>query len=123
MTTTALLGRVVVVAGTAGVLPDIADALVDAGAFVAFAAPGRDAATAHAGFRVDPADPSVWPRIAPHVEQRLGPVDAVVCDGGCYDVIRPVFEPDLRRRGHGAVICIDADDDVSTIVSRLAGTR
>jgi hypothetical protein len=113
-----LLGRVVVVAGHAPALATLATALVDAGALVAFVAPAGSAPTADAQVRADPADPQVWERIAPHVEQRLGPVDGVVTDATTRPIVEVVFGPDLLRRGHGAVI-VGADLPVRAVVSAL----
>ena len=110
-----LVGRVVVVAGTDERLPTVVSTLAAAGAFVASVAPTRSD-TAQADFRADPADPAVWERVAPHIEQRLGPVDAVVVDRQCAAVVRDVFLPDLRRRGHGGVHVVTADQDVAAIV-------
>jgi hypothetical protein len=118
----ALLGRVVVVAGGHPGFPGLVDALVEAGAFVAFVAADATAPAAHAGFRADPTDPQVWERVAPHVEQRLGPVDAVVVDGSADAVVRSVFLTDLRRRGHGDVLLAGAEASADDLLSLVAGT-
>jgi hypothetical protein len=115
-----LLGRVVVVAGHAPTLASLAAALVDAGALVAFVAPNASAPTADAQVHADPADPQVWERIAPHVEQRLGPVDGVVTDAATRPTVEAVFGPDLLRRGHGAVLVGD-DLPAEAVVSALLG--
>jgi NAD(P)-dependent dehydrogenase (short-subunit alcohol dehydrogenase family) len=123
---TPLLGRVVVVAGRVTGLSRLATALVDAGALVAYVAPTDAVPVAHASVRADPADPSVWERIAPHVEQRLGPVDGVVTDAATAATVEAVFGPDLVRRGHGSVFVVDelAVDDlgIDSVVSALLGT-
>jgi hypothetical protein len=77
---------------------------------------------AQASVRADPADPTVWERIAMHVEQHLGPVDGVVSDARTEAVVRAVFEPDLVRRGHGRVVVLGADEGVDDAVSALLGT-
>jgi hypothetical protein len=64
------------------------------------------------GFTVDPADPSVWQRIAPHIEQRLGPIDIVIC-GGAADVrttVASALVPDMKARHRGVLIEIGADN-------------
>jgi NAD(P)-dependent dehydrogenase (short-subunit alcohol dehydrogenase family) len=114
-------GRVVVVAGHATGLAGLATSLVEAGALVAYVAPTDALPVAQASVRADPADPSVWERIAPHVEQRLGPVDGVVTDAASAATVQAVFGPDLVRRGHGAVLVVD-DLAVDSVISALLGT-
>ena len=115
-----LLGRVVVVAGHAPGLAALSAALVDAGALVAFVGPDASVPSAQASVRADPRDPAVWERIAPHVEQRLGPVDGVVTDAPTAAIVDAVFGPDFGRRGHGAVIVGD-ELSVDAVVSALLG--
>jgi hypothetical protein len=119
----AVLGRVVVVAGEHPAFPDLVNALTDAGAFVAFVSATRTVPSAGASFRADPADPSVWGRVAPHVEQRLGPVDVVVAEAACLTVVEPVFLPDLRRRGHGAVLTAAPGATADDLLTQVADTR
>jgi hypothetical protein len=118
-----LLGRVYVVAGGEPGLVDVAAALVDAGAFVAFVAVELTAVSAHTNFRADPGDPGVWERVAPYVEQRLGPVDGVVTDRATRPVVDAVFAADIRRRGHGDVVVVSPADEVVQVVSALAGRQ
>ena len=113
-----LEGRVIVVAGHAATLASLAAALVDAGALVAFVAPNASAPIADAQVHADPADPQVWERIAPHIEQRLGPVDGVVTDAETRETVEAVFGPDLLRRGHGLVLVGDGLP-VETLISAL----
>jgi hypothetical protein len=63
------------------------------------------------GFTVDPADPSVWQRIAPHIEQRLGPIDVVICGGGAtiHDAVVAALAPDMAARHRGILIDIGTD--------------
>jgi NAD(P)-dependent dehydrogenase (short-subunit alcohol dehydrogenase family) len=117
-----LLGRVVVIAGSHPTFPDLVAALAGGGAFVALVSPAGGRSVAHAGFNADPADPAVWERVAPHVEQRLGPVDLVVGDAGTVAVLEPVFRPDLLRRGHGDVVTADPDSTVEQLLSQLVDT-
>jgi len=121
---TELTGRVVVVAGAEAVLGPAAAALHDAGASVALVAladAARDDVTVHV--RADPADADVWDRVAMHVEQHLGPVDAVVTDASAEAVVRAVFAADLRRRGHGDIVVVRTGDDIADVVTRVAGTQ
>jgi NAD(P)-dependent dehydrogenase (short-subunit alcohol dehydrogenase family) len=122
VTASLLTGRVVVVAGADDLLPALVSRLAAEGAFVAFVAATRTD-DAHAAFRADPADPVTWERVAPHVEQRLGPVDAVVADAACRDVVAAVFLPDMRRRGHGGIHVIAPGEDVEDVLRSLAGMQ
>ena len=70
-------------------------------------------------YRADPADAATWQRLAPHIEQRVGPVDAVVCEPAALDVVQPVFAEDLRRRGHGDVVTLTPEADLLSTVERL----
>jgi hypothetical protein len=116
-----LLGRVYVVAGAESGLVGVAAALVEAGAFVAFVAVELTAASVHASFRADPGDPDVWGRVAPYVEQRLGPVDGVVTDSATRPVVDAVFAADIRRRGHGDVVVVGPADEVDEVIKALVG--
>jgi hypothetical protein len=119
-----LTGRVVVVAGDATTVAPSATALQEAGAavaLVAMATTARSDVTVHV--RADPYDIDVWDRVSMHVEQHLGPVDAVVTDATSYDVVRAVFATDLRRRGHGDIVIVEPGDDVAVIVTKVAGTQ
>lgn len=118
-----LTGRVVIVAGNGGVFAAVAQALTAAGALVAIVtttdAEGPEPA---ARFRADPADADVWDRVVPHVEQRLGPIDAVVTSEAAQAVAERRVGPDLARRGRGAVIVAEPDATVADIVRTLTGT-
>ena len=125
-TADSLGGHVVVLAADDDRLADAVAALLGAGALVGVVTNNAEAVrrltdqVADEGlqpplmFRADPADAESWPRIAPHLEQRLGPVDAVVADAASMPTVADVFGPDLRRRGHGDVLEL-ADDVVSAV--------
>jgi NAD(P)-dependent dehydrogenase (short-subunit alcohol dehydrogenase family) len=66
----------------------------------------------------DPTDPAVWQRVAAHIEQRVGPVDAVLCAADDADLLEATFGDDLRRRGHGAVIVLSAGMDPAAALHR-----
>jgi hypothetical protein len=70
-------------------------------------------------YRADPAATTTWERVAPHIEQRVGPVDAVVCDPSLLAVVTATFASDLRRRGHGAVGAVSRPEDLPAAVDRL----
>lgn len=119
-----LLGRVVVVAGDVTTLGPAAAALHQAGAQVALVATAGstyDDVTVH--FRADPDDPRVWDRVAMHVEQHLGPVDAVVTDDVSAATVRAVLEEDMVRRGHGGVVVVAAGEPLGDVVSRIVDTQ
>ncbi|MBV9098348.1 MAG: hypothetical protein JO079_09845 [Frankiaceae bacterium] len=119
-----MTGRVVVVAGGAGAVGPIAAALQDTGAsvaLVALAEVARTDVTVHV--RADPSDADVWDRVSMHVEQHLGPVDAVVADASAESLVRAVFAADLRRRGHGDVVVVHDGDNVGDVVTRVVGTQ
>ena len=63
-------------------------------------------------YRADPSDPAVWQRIAPHIEQRVGPVDAVLCAESSLEAAKATFATDMRRRGHGVILAISSGQDV-----------
>ncbi|HET7531428.1 MAG TPA: hypothetical protein VFJ98_10755 [Mycobacteriales bacterium] len=69
-------------------------------------------------WRANPADPSTWGRLAPHIEQRMGPVDAVVVDPAALEVVRATFGGDMRRRGHGAIVMLSAAEDPVQAIRR-----
>jgi len=74
-------------------------------------------------WRADPADAETWHRLYPHIEQRLGPVDAVVADPAALELVESVFRPDMLRRGHGAIVPISqADPAVEAIRRQLHRT-
>lgn len=58
------------------------------------------------GFTADPADPAVWERIRPHIEQRLGPIDVVICAGdpGARATVVAALVPDMKARRRGVLI-------------------
>jgi len=127
-----LAGYVVVLAGDAavqgaellrrGVL--LAVVTTDPAAVRALELVAADSPTAMLlAYRADPGDPATWERLAPHIEQRVGPVDAVVCDRPALDVVRSTFEADLRRRGHGDVVPLTDEADLVSTVDRLLHHR
>jgi hypothetical protein len=116
----AFAGRVIVVAGDSDRIDPITSTLLEAGAIVAVVTHASSSAAAQAWFRVDPADPDVWNRVVPHVEQRLGPIDAAVTTTEIHALVRDLLEPDMRRRGHGGVLDVDAAGDVDEAVRTLA---
>jgi hypothetical protein len=70
-------------------------------------------------WRADPLDPATWDRLYPHIEQRLGPVDAVLADPAALDVVETVFRPDMQRRGHGAIVALSGPADPVAAIRRL----
>jgi len=79
-----LAGKTMIVAGESSYLLEVTQALAGNGVLLAIVAPDRDlveAAVALAeaesgvvfGITADPSAGVVWQRVAPHIEQRLGP--------------------------------------------------
>lgn len=114
-----LAGRVVIVAGMGDRIDQIVPILLARDAFVALVGRGSVGTDASAWFRVDANDPDAWSRIVPHVEQRLGPIDAAATTTDVHSYVRELLEPDMCRRGHGGVIDVDAAADVDDAVRTL----
>jgi hypothetical protein len=122
VTTGAFAGRVFIVAGTAEVFVALAEALVGDSALVAVVSTGDSIPAAAASFRADHEDADVWQRMVPHVEQRLGPIDAVITDDAGREVADRLLGPDFRRRGHGDVVVVGTDSEVANVLRTLADT-
>ena len=117
-----LVGRVFIVAGCGGTFTSVARLLAADGALVALVTTDEPVPEVGAHFRADPADPDVWSRMVPHVEQRLGPIDAVVTDESAAALAEERVGPDLRRRGHGSVVVVPPGTDADSVLRTLAGT-
>jgi hypothetical protein len=74
-------------------------------------------------WRADPGDPTAWERLYPHIEQRLGPVDAVVVDPTALDLVETVFRADMQRRGHGAIVALSPTADPLEAIGRQLHRR
>jgi hypothetical protein len=116
-----LAGRVFIVAGRGEPFATVARQLAAAEALVAIVSADAADVEVAAHFRADHADPDVWGRVVPHVEQRLGPIDAVVTDESGRPVAERLVGPDLERRGHGAVVVVDPGTDADSVVRSLTG--
>lgn len=125
-----LAGRAVVAVGADESLVAITRALSANAMLIAVAAADRElvarcvtvaesvGATVN-GFTVDPTDPAVWRRIAPHIEQRLGPIDVVVSAAGDagHDVVVAALMPDMVARRRGVVIAVGGPEPVTALPS------
>jgi hypothetical protein len=127
-----LTGHVVVLAGAAALA---GASLMERGVLLAVVTDDRDlvdalerAAALHPtsmllSYCTDPTDAAVWARVAAHIEQRVGPIDAVLCAPDTFEVVEATFAADMRRRGHGAVVCFTAEvDPVDLLREHLHGT-
>jgi len=127
-----LAGHVVVLAGTDAA---VGAALLGCGALLALVTTDRDAidqlehvagqqpAAVLLAYHADPGDPSTWARLAQHIEQRVGPVDAVLCTPEAIDATTATFAEDMHRRGHGAIVPISpGQDPVSLLRTHLKHT-
>ena len=117
-----MAGRVVIVAGNGSVFRTVAAALVADDALVAVLSTDPGVPDVTARFRGDPADSGIWGRMVPHVEQRLGPIDAVVTDVRGRTWADQLVAPDLARRGHGAILTVGDDADAADAIRMLVGT-
>ncbi|HET6816382.1 MAG TPA: hypothetical protein VFH66_04065 [Mycobacteriales bacterium] len=128
MTLDPLAGHVVVLAG---VDASTGVALLSRGVLLAVVSSERSvidtveqAATQHPtsmllSYRADPCDPQVWDRVAAHIEQRVGPVDAVLCTKEAYTAVEATFAADLGRRGHGVILPVSPGEDPIAELPRL----
>lgn len=119
---TPFAGRVFIVAGSAPLFGTVADALTTAQAAVGLVGTATTRTDPGVHFRADSEDADVWARFVPYVEQRLGPIDAVVADERSADIARLLVAPDLQRRGHGAVVVAPDDAGVRVVLRMLADT-
>jgi NADP-dependent 3-hydroxy acid dehydrogenase YdfG len=112
-----LAGKVAVLAGTSSIVAPLAHAFCDNAALIALVVDDRavvDQATSYAdqtgvaslGIVADPAQRSTWDRVAPHIEQRLGPIDIMVAIGppAVRTVIAAALMPDMAARKRGVIV-------------------
>ena len=115
-----LAGRVFVVAGRGETFTAVARRLTAGDALVGLVSTDAAVPEVAAHFRADHADRDVWERVVPHVEQRLGPIDAVVTDEVGGPIAEQLVGPDLRRRGHGAVVVVPHEADADSVLRMLS---
>lgn len=120
MTLDPLSGHVVVLAGSAA---GAGAALMAVGALLAVVTDDRElvealelTAAGHPttvllSYCTDPTDPAVWQRVAAHIEQRVGPIDAVLCAPETTEVVEATFSADMGRRGHGVILPLTPEED------------
>ena len=117
-----LSGRTIVIAGAGPAVVEIVRSLVRDRALVAIVSADHEqvaaatqiaesASTPIIGLTSDPTASEVWQRNAPHIEQRLGPVDVAIAIGTVQvrERVAATFLPDMRRRRHGLFIEIGTD--------------
>jgi NAD(P)-dependent dehydrogenase (short-subunit alcohol dehydrogenase family) len=115
-----LTGKAVVVAGDSGQIVEVVRALAANGALLAIVAENHaivDSAVAVAealeaavlGMTADPASAAVWERVAPHIEQRLAPIDVAVALGAVSlrRAVTAALLPDMTARHRGVLIEVD----------------
>jgi hypothetical protein len=128
-----LTGKAVIVAGDSARIVEVVRALAANGALLAVVAEDRavvESAVAVAealeaavlGMTADPSSAAVWERVAPHIEQRLAPIDIAVAVGAdsLRRAVTAALLPDMTARHRGVLIEIDAK--VSPMVTP-AGVR
>jgi NADP-dependent 3-hydroxy acid dehydrogenase YdfG len=112
-----LTGKAVIVVSESSVVVEVVRALASNGTLLAIVAPDRgvvDRAVAVAeeldapvlGMTLDPASPEVWERVAPHIEQRLGPIDiaVVIATEATRRVVIAALVPDMAARRRGVIV-------------------
>jgi len=112
-----LAGKAAVLAGTSSVLEAASMVLGQGGVMCALVANDRDIvgrATGQAddmgvaslGIVADPGEHKTWQRIAPQIEQRLGPIDIVVAIGppAARLTIASALMPDMAARRRGVIV-------------------
>jgi hypothetical protein len=117
-----LTGKAAIVAGDSGYLVEVVRGLAANGVLLAIVAAERttvdDAVriaealdVAVLGMTAEAASPEVWERIAPHVEQRLGPIDIAVGLGSVEirEALRGAVLSDMAARRRGIVIEVGSD--------------
>jgi hypothetical protein len=116
-----LTGKAVIVTGDLPALVDIVGGLAANGALTAVIGPRRELLDAAVGLAVssgatavgmtaDPTGAAVWERLAPQIEQRLGPIDIVIAAGDetMRSTVRTAVQPDMAARRRGVVVEIGA---------------
>jgi hypothetical protein len=117
-----LTGKAVIVAGDSAHIVECVRGFAANGALLAIVAADRgivddavrlaeglDAAVL--GMTADPSSPPVWERVAPHIEQRLGPIDVTIAIGRAplRAVVTAALLPDMTARRRGVMVEIDAE--------------
>jgi hypothetical protein len=116
-----LTGKAIVVAGDSRRLIAVVRGLAANAALLAIVAADRDIVdeavqvaesldAAVVGMTADPASPQVWARVAPHIEQRLGPIDVAVAIGDevLRQAVASALLPDMAARHRGVLVEVDA---------------
>jgi hypothetical protein len=115
-----LTGKAVVVAADSFRIVEVVRGLAANGALLAIVVEDRavvdeavrvaealDAAVL--GMSADPRSAEVWARVAPHIEQRLAPIDIAVAlgDAALRPAVTAALLPDMTARRRGVVIEVD----------------
>jgi hypothetical protein len=116
-----LTGKAIVLAGDSRRLVEVARGLAANAAMLAIVATDRDIVeeavqiaesldATVVGMTADPASAQVWERIAPHIEQRLGPIDVAVALGdlALRAAVSAALLPDMAARHRGVLVEVDA---------------
>jgi hypothetical protein len=122
-----LTGKAAVVAGDSACIVEVARGLAANGVLLAIVAAERatvdDAVrvaealdVAVLGMTAEAASPEVWERIAPHIEQRLGPIDIAIAigDAEIRAALGGAVLSDMAARRRG--VLIEIGTDVASIV-------
>jgi hypothetical protein len=117
-----LTGKAAIVAGDSGCIVEVVRRLAANGVLLAIVAAERatvdDAVrvvealdVAVLGMTAEAASPEVWGRIAPHIEQRLGPIDIAIAIGGAEirGALGNAVLSDMAARRRGVLIEVGSD--------------
>jgi hypothetical protein len=128
-----LTGKAIVVAGDSRRVVEVVRGLAANAALLAIVAGDREIVdeavqvaesldAAVVGMTADPSSPDVWERVAPHIEQRLGPIDVAVAIGAAAlrQTVAAALLPDMAARHRGVLVEVDAT--VSSVAT-TAGVR
>jgi hypothetical protein len=128
-----LTGKAAIVAGKSPRITEVVRGLAANGTLLAIVSGDRDTVddavavaesldVAVLGMTADPSSAAVWERIAPHIEQRLGPIDVVVVLGEqtMRDVVRAAVLPDMTARHRGVLVEVD---DSASVITTSGGVR
>jgi hypothetical protein len=131
-----LAGKVAVVAGTSSVLGAVMRHLGRNGVACALVANDRELVTgatdeadrqgiASLGIVADAGLRETWQRVAPHIEQRLGPIDiaVVIAPPDTRLLIASALMPDMAARSRGVIVEAGTDVGVGVGVTVPDGLR
>jgi hypothetical protein len=120
-----LAGKTAILAGASSALAEVGRCLCRHGTMPAVVAEDRELVASVTGYAdeidaksfgivADPGSSETWARVAPHIEQRLGPIDilVVVAPPDIRQTVITALMPDMTARRRGVIT--EADDRVDS---------